>query len=442
MTPRYDNAFYVLQSQHWYSHAATDTMYLGESANTISLRGTLNVNSTTLQGTAGRNYFKDSELSTGAGLRVGAAWGLYGIYAESGNVVVGAAGGMVSLQNGGVTAYAGDLYVNSGTNYTRIHNNGSDGYIDTQAGNLYIRPAGALVSTSAAIIEGINDGSQHTVSANNGTLCWTAIGTPFFWDNWGRCISTRETKDNITDLSYGLETIRQLKPRQFDWKSNGVADFGFIADEVEAVNPLFAEYDSSNGNKLTGVHYLHMSALMAKGIQQLDIQVQANDARLGVLEAGNFSGNLSVAGNATINGALTVQGTTTLATLNVTSSADIAQLTIGRLISKGVSPTTVLGATTGINGVTAIDGNDTAGTISYTAGTPSLPANPLAAGEQVIVTFNKPYALAPRVTLTPNSEKAANMRYYVMQTATEFKIVFTDTPVASDVYSFNYQIIQ
>jgi hypothetical protein len=54
----------------------------------------------------------------------------------------------------------------------------------------------------------------------------------------------------------------------------------------------------------------------------------------------------------------------------------------------------------------------------------------------------RPYGVAPRVTLTPNSEKAANMRYYVMQTATEFKVVFTDTPVAGDQYDFNYQVIQ
>ena len=71
-----------------------------------------------------------------------------------------------------------------------------------------------------------------------------------------------------------------------------------------------------------------------------------------------------------------------------------------------------------------------------------MPANPLAAGEQVIVTFDKPYATAPRVTLTPNSENAANMRYYVTQTTTEFKIIFTTPPVTGDQYDFNYQVIQ
>jgi hypothetical protein len=53
--------------------------------------------SLSITGKGGRNYFKDSEKSDGAGLRVGAAWGMYGIYAETGRGVVGGVDG-VSLQ--------------------------------------------------------------------------------------------------------------------------------------------------------------------------------------------------------------------------------------------------------------------------------------------------------------------------------------------------------
>ena len=54
----------------------------------------------TIEGLAGRNYFRDTEGA--ANLRVGAAWGTPGIYAESGNVVVGAASGHIYLgQPGG-----------------------------------------------------------------------------------------------------------------------------------------------------------------------------------------------------------------------------------------------------------------------------------------------------------------------------------------------------
>ena len=43
--PRYDTSFYVAQSQHWYGHNSSQTMYIGESANPVRLRGTLNIGS-------------------------------------------------------------------------------------------------------------------------------------------------------------------------------------------------------------------------------------------------------------------------------------------------------------------------------------------------------------------------------------------------------------
>ncbi len=54
-----------------------------------------------LQDAGGRNYFKDVERNDGKGLRVGAVWGQYGVFAETG---LGALGGKdgVTLQNGGL----------------------------------------------------------------------------------------------------------------------------------------------------------------------------------------------------------------------------------------------------------------------------------------------------------------------------------------------------
>ena len=44
-TPRWDTSFYVAQSQHWYAHSSSQTMYIGESANPVRLRGNLRVGS-------------------------------------------------------------------------------------------------------------------------------------------------------------------------------------------------------------------------------------------------------------------------------------------------------------------------------------------------------------------------------------------------------------
>lgn len=60
---------------------------------TITIAGKLAVSGVTIDGTASRNYFKDSETVSaglgGNGLRVGTVWNMYGIYSESGPCAVG-----------------------------------------------------------------------------------------------------------------------------------------------------------------------------------------------------------------------------------------------------------------------------------------------------------------------------------------------------------------
>lgn len=80
------------------SNADYDVRLINDANDQLSLAGgKLAINGTTIYGTVDRNWFKDSELSSGAGLRVGAAWGIYGIYSESGQVVVGSADGRIYL---------------------------------------------------------------------------------------------------------------------------------------------------------------------------------------------------------------------------------------------------------------------------------------------------------------------------------------------------------
>jgi hypothetical protein len=291
---------------------------------------------------------------------------------------------------------------------------GSNDLTLQSGGNVVVNDV--LVSTGLGIFEGIVDASQSTVAANHGTVCWTGIGAPFNWDSWGRCISLRSYKDNIQDLNMGLATIRQLQPRMFDWKYDGRADFGFIADEVEAIDPRLAEYDDTGA--LTGVHYLHMSALMAQGIKDLDVQVQDIEGRLAVLESGEFAGNL------------TVQGDTTVQKLTVN----------GKIITGGSAPTVTSGIAsgTGVSLAATVTGNDTAGTVSFTTGTTALVANDVL-GE---VTFTTPYDQAPIVTLSPVTEDAASIRYFILKTTTGWSIKVLDAPQAGKTYSFDYHVIQ
>ncbi|MBX4195883.1 tail fiber domain-containing protein [Candidatus Parcubacteria bacterium] len=98
----------------------------------------------------------------------------------------------------------------------------------------------------------------------------------------GSCASLRKYKTNIGDLTLNLSDLLKLHPVEFDWKSNGSHDLGFIAEEVEAVDPILAEY--TNG-KLSGVKYSQMTSLLVKSVQELKKENDDLKARIEKLEA-------------------------------------------------------------------------------------------------------------------------------------------------------------
>jgi hypothetical protein len=81
----------------------------------------------------------------------------------------------------------------------------------------------------------------------------------------GYCSSGRAMKRDIHDLELGIETVMQLRPRAFQWRSNNSADIGFIADEVARVNPILAVYNEEG--ELQSVKYSQLTALLTKALQ-------------------------------------------------------------------------------------------------------------------------------------------------------------------------------
>ncbi len=78
--------------------------------------------------------------------------------------------------------------------------------------------------------------------------------------------SSLRYKKNIAAMTGGLNTVMQLRPVTFDWKYNNQPGLGFIAEEVEKINPILVTYDDE-GN-VSGLHYDWMSAILAKAIQE------------------------------------------------------------------------------------------------------------------------------------------------------------------------------
>ncbi len=97
----------------------------------------------------------------------------------------------------------------------------------------------------------------------NNQLCYDGSGGSFI----GMCVSLQKYKENSQNLTLGLDAVLALTPREFDWVSGmgGQHDLGFIAEEVEAINPLLASYDDG---ELVGVKYDVMTALLTQAVQE------------------------------------------------------------------------------------------------------------------------------------------------------------------------------
>jgi hypothetical protein len=102
----------------------------------------------------------------------------------------------------------------------------------------------------------------------------------------------REFKENVAELSLDLKDLLKLKAVEYNWKNNGRHDLGFIAEEVEQVSPLLAEY---NDGKLTGVKYRLLTALLTKGIQEQQELIDTQDKRIAALESARGENGVRIA---------------------------------------------------------------------------------------------------------------------------------------------------
>ncbi len=111
-------------------------------------------------------------------------------------------------------------------------------------------------------------------------LCADADGTSVI----ARCAaSSIRFKEHVEDLDRGLETIHALRPVMFRWKTDGSEDLGFVAEEVAELDSLLATYDETGAAR--GVKYQQMTALLTKGIQELSVTVERQNAEIEMLKA-------------------------------------------------------------------------------------------------------------------------------------------------------------
>jgi hypothetical protein len=144
--------------------------------------------------------------------------------------------------------------------------------------------------------------------------------------------------------------------------------------------------------------------------------------------------DLNSSGTATIDN-LVVTSSATIASLEVTGSAQFdGNITVdGHIITGGNTPTAQAQPNAGQNAVVTVSGNDTLGTITITTGTNPTP------GDIAQLIFNKAYAEAPKVLISPANDNASLMHFYRgTTTSTGFMLDFTDIPAANTTYQYDY----
>jgi hypothetical protein len=96
-------------------------------------------------------------------------------------------------------------------------------------------------------------------------------------------------KEEVAPIATGLQTISELRPVAYKWRSDGSSGEGFIAHELQAVIPhaVTGEKDAVNKDgsiRSQGVDYSRIVVHLVAAIQELTARIAASEARLAKLE--------------------------------------------------------------------------------------------------------------------------------------------------------------
>jgi len=169
------------------------------------------------------------------------------------------------------------------------------------SGNLLVGTTSATVSADAGFRVLSTRPATTQADSTSGTTVYEAYSTGagafrFYVDMAGTvhatstsitAISDESLKENIRDLDKGLDTIKALKPRRFDWKNGDGNDImGFVAQEVQDVLPeLVHDYKLNETETKLGLKMGDMIPSLVKAIQEQQATIEALTARIAALES-------------------------------------------------------------------------------------------------------------------------------------------------------------
>jgi hypothetical protein len=170
------------------------------------------------------------------------------------------------------------IFMTNGTERMRIRNNGSVCINNTDTDEVSLHVHGNNTESGTA---------QFRNPSKGGNASHLHYGTYGDWyirpaSNSGSVYvknyvaeSDARLKDNIENISYGLNEILNLVPRKFNWKESDKEVNGFIAQEVEGIIPALV----SEG-QWKSVDYQGVTAILVKAIQEQQAQISAQSIEI------------------------------------------------------------------------------------------------------------------------------------------------------------------
>ena len=200
------------------------------------------------------------------------------------NVAIGTVA-LYSNSTGGENSAFGmySLYNNTGSFNTAVGmhalESNTTGSNNTAIGRWANVSSGGLTNATAV---GYNAQATASNSVRLGDINVSSIGGNVGWT----AASDVRIKKNITNTKYGLSTVLQLRPVEYNLISNDLKQVGFIAQEVKKLVPEVVtgkEGDLKKG-EILGITYANLVPVLTKAIQEQQTIIDNQNKRLAALE--------------------------------------------------------------------------------------------------------------------------------------------------------------
>ena len=179
----------------------------------------------------------------------------------------------------------------------RVESNGNAYMIFVDGGNDTAYVGGSTDYNGTLNVAGDGVGVGNSDSSYR-RMYWNTSNTDMrFWNGTNEAIindsgafvdaSDEKLKKDIADITYGIDTVKALKPRKYKIKATNKEQVGFIAQEVESIVPEIVTVGTNpNGVEQKGLAYGQLTAVLAKAVQELSAKNDALEARIKKLEDG------------------------------------------------------------------------------------------------------------------------------------------------------------